>query len=514
MTDTPIGNKPVQVPPMDEYNQTLTRQCHPADWVNPTPTGRYNLVVIGAGTAGLVAAAGAAGLGGKVALIEKHLLGGDCLNYGCVPSKCLIASGEVAADAREADKYGLRLDGGLSVDFPAVMSRMRAIRSDISEHDSVGRFAAMGVDVFLGEGRFFGPNAVEVAGQRLEFARAIIATGARAATPDIKGLAEAGYLTNETVFSLTARPERLAVIGAGPIGCELAQAFARLGCKVTLIHKHEHILSREDPTAAAIVDKALRQDGIDIKLNAETLEVTTTAGQAKKIHLRLAGQEQTIEVDEILIGLGRTPNVEGLALELAGVEYDARTGVHVDDDLRTSNKRIFAAGDICSKYKFTHAADAAARIAVQNALLWGRKKFSALHIPWCTYTAPEVAHVGMYEHDARRQGAAVDVFSVDFKDVDRAIAQGREDGMVRIIVKKGSDRILGATIVSRCAGEMISEITLAITAGVGLGTLASVIHPYPTLALGIKQAADAYNRTRLTPSVAGLIRWILRRRRR
>ena len=497
---------------MDEHNRLLVEHGHPDDWVDPTPAGRYNLVVIGAGTAGLVAAAGAAGLGARVALIEKHLLGGDCLNYGCVPSKSLIRSARAVADVRDASRFSVNVAGEITVDFSAAMARMREIRSRISHHDSAKRFNDLGIDVFLGEGRFTGPDAVDVAGQTLRFARALIATGARPVDPPIEGLTEAGYLTNETVFSLVELPRRLAVIGAGPIGCELAQAFRRLGSEVTLIHKSDHIMPREDRDAAAIVDAVLRREGVTIHLDAETTSVSAAGGE-KTLHVRCQDQEHSVVVDEILVGAGRKPNVEGLGLESVGVEYDPRAGVHVDDRLRTTNKRIYAAGDVCSIFKFTHTADAAARIVIQNALFFGRKKFSALHIPWCTYTSPEVAHVGMYRHDAEQRGIEVETFRREFSEVDRAIAEGQEEGFVKVHVKKGTDTILGATIVAEHAGEMISEITAAMVGRIGLGKLGDVIHSYPTQAEAIKQVADAYNRTRLTPRVARLLAWVLARRR-
>lgn len=502
----------IHVEPMDQYNESLVGNVHPPGWVNPTPSGRYHLVVIGAGTAGLVTAVGAAGLGAKVALVEKYLMGGDCLNVGCVPSKCLIRSSRAYADALRAHEYGVRVPEGTEVDFPAVMERMRQLRAHISHHDSAKRLQKSGVDVFLGEGRFSGPDTVEVAGKTLDFKKAAIATGARAVQLPIEGLAEADVLTNETVFSLTERPHRLAVFGAGPLGCELAQAFRRFGCEVTLIEKAPQLLTREDPDAAQIVADAFRRDAINVRLNATVTRITTS-DKGKQIHIDTDGKKDLITVDEILLGAGRTPNVEGLNLEAVGVEYKKREGVTVNDRLQTTNPRIYAAGDICLKYKFTHTADATARIVIQNALFWGRKKLSALTIPWCTYTDPEIAHVGIYEKDARERGIAIETFTSPLSEVDRAIADGEEEGLVKIHVKKGTDKILGATIVARHAGEMISEITLAMVGNVGLGTMAHVIHPYPTQAEAIKHAADAYNRTRLTPFVKGLFSRILSWRR-
>ena len=493
----------VEIFPKDEHNEELVKNVHPPDWQNPEPAKRYNLVVIGAGTAGLVTAAGAAGLGAKVALVEKHLLGGDCLNVGCVPSKCIIRSSRVMADIRDAKPFGIHVSEDREADFSSVMERMRRLRAQMSHHDSVKRFQELGVDVFLGEGRFSGSDTLEVLGKTIRFKKAVIATGARAAEPPIEGLKEAGYLTNETVFSLTERPPHLIVFGAGPLGCELAQAFHRLGSKVTIVEMAPQFLTREDPDAASILANAFRRDGIDVRLNTKVRRVAVSENK-KQIYLNADGKEEIIDVDEILVGAGRSPNVEGLNLEAVGVKYDKKRGVVVNDYLQTTNPRIYAAGDICLDYKFTHTADATARIVIQNALFLGRKKLSALTIPWCTYTDPEIAHVGMYEKDAKIRGIEIDTFIQPLKEVDRAIADGEEEGFTKIHVKRGTDKILGATIVARHAGEMISEITLSMVGNIGLKTISNVIHPYPTQAEAIKHVADAYNRTRLTPFIKKL----------
>ncbi|MFN0060757.1 MAG: mercuric reductase [Planctomycetota bacterium] len=502
-TGVPTDTHSSTLEPYDEFNQALERFGHPRDWRNPTPASRYNLVVIGAGTAGLVTAAGAAGLGAKVALIEKHLLGGDCLNVGCVPSKALISASRVAANARRASEFGIDVDGAVRADFPVVMQRLRRLRASIAPNDSAERFRSLGVDVYLGEGKFVSDGKIEVAGQTLEYARAVIATGARAAAPPIEGLAEAGYLTNETVFSLTALPRRLAVIGGGPIGCELAQSFARLGAQVTLLEIDKQILIREDASAARIVNDALQRDGVSILCGVTATQVLRR-GEERVIVLNTKGQPRELVVDAILVGVGRAPNVEGLNLEAVDVRFDKRAGVIVDDRLRTTNARIFAAGDICSKYKFTHTADALARIVIKNALFFGRARVSALTIPWCTFTDPEIAHVGMYERDAEAAGISIETIVVELKDVDRAILEGSSEGFLKVHVRKGTDKILGATLVAAHAGEMISELTLAMVAGVGLSTIARTIHPYPTHSDLLKRAGDAYNRTRLTSRVKAL----------
>ncbi len=499
----------IELPPADEFNKTLITNVHPPDWVNPQPAPRYNLVVIGAGTAGLVSAIGAAGLGAKVALIERHLMGGDCLNVGCVPSKALIRSSRVAAQIRRAEEFGIRASGEAVVDFAAVMQRMRRLRASISPHDSAARFRDNGVDVFLGQGTFTGSNSIAVAGQTLNFKRAVIATGARAAAPPIPGLEDLDYLTNESLFSLTELPRRLAVIGAGPIGCEMAQAFANFGSRVTLLETAPHILIREDADAAAIVQQALLNDGVELKLNASVDAVRASNGE-KIVAFHVAGEPQQVAVDAILVSVGRKPNVEDLGLETVGVKFDQKSGVGVDEKLRTSNPNIFAAGDICFPYKFTHTADAMARIVLQNALFpFGRAKTSALTIPWCTYTTPEIAHVGLYDHQARERGIEIETFTQELSAVDRAILDGETDGFVKIHVRRGTDKIVGATIVASHAGDMISQITTAMTGNIGLAKIAKTIHPYPTQAEAIKRLGDAYNRTRLTPRVKWLFeKWM------
>ena len=491
------------VSPLDEHNLKLIENVHPTRWTNPDPAGRYHLVVVGAGTAGLISASFAAGAGGRVALVEQHLMGGDCLIVGCVPSKAIIRSSRVFAELRDAASLGWRVPEGAEADFPAVMARMRRVRAQISPNDSASRYRDQkGVDVFLGPGRFTASDTLEVEGKTLRFKKAVIATGARATYPPIAGLADVGFLTNETVFNLTERPRRLAVIGAGPIGAELAQAFCRLGSEVTLLEMADHILVREDPDAAAIVQASMIRDGVNLVVKCGVQRVERTDA-GKVIHFTCGG-ERSVVVDEILVGAGRAPNVEGLNLEAAGVTYD-RHGIQVNDSLQTSNPRIYGAGDVCMAWKFTHAAEEAARVAVQNALLPGRRKLSALTMPWCTYTDPEIAHVGMYEHEARQRGIDVDTFTHPWRDVDRAITDGEEDGFVKIHVKKGTDQILGATIVARHAGETISELTLAMVGKVGLKTLARVIHPYPTQADALRRAAFAYSVTRVTPSVKKLL---------
>ncbi|HUF42216.1 MAG TPA: FAD-containing oxidoreductase [Verrucomicrobiae bacterium] len=496
----------------DTHDRRLIENCHPPKWINPKPAEKYNLVVIGAGTAGLVSAAGAAGLGAKVALIERNLMGGDCLNVGCVPSKSLVRAARAAHETRSGAEFGVRLACEPEVAFGAAMERMRRLRAGISSHDSVERFTNLGVDVFIGNGRFVGPRAVEIEGHRLEFDRAVIATGARASDLPVPGLKEAGYLTNETVFTLTSLPRRLAVIGAGPIGCELAQAFARFGSEVFLIEALHGIMPNEDPDASEIVRQSMMErDGIKLMCCGKDLKITKADG-AKWLSVDSHDGHYDVLVDEILVGGGRRPNLEGLGLEEAGIEYTAQ-GVVVDDRLRTTNRRIYAAGDICSRYKFTHAADAMARIVIANALFMARRKVTDLVIPWCTYTDPEIAHVGYYEKDARNAGFDVATLTQDLSHVDRAILDGEENGFARIHYDKKTGKILGGTIVARHAGEMIGELSLAITAKQKIAALSATIHPYPTQAEALRKIGDAYMRTKLTPVVKKLFNgWLAWRR--
>jgi mercury(II) reductase len=498
--------------PVDSNDLELIKSAHPPHWQNPEPDGPYNLVVIGAGPAGLTAAHEAAGLGAKVALIERNLIGGTCINVGCIPSKSIIRTARLYADMRDAENLGGDTPDRLHVDFQRAMTRMRQIRQRISRADAAATIAAKGIDVFFGEAQFSRSDAVTVAGKTLRFRKALIATGARPRLPTIPGLAEAGYLSNETMFDLTECPKRLLVIGGGPLGCEAAQAFRLLGAKVILAQREPMFLPGEERDAAQILSDALAREGIEVCLNTEMVAVRTAGGKklADLVHDEIT---TTISVDEIITGIGRSPNVDGLDLENAGVAYDA-DGIKVDDYLRTTNPRIYAAGDVCLAYKFTHTAEATARMVVHNALFLGRSKLSELVIPWCTYTDPEIAHVGLYPAEARQNGIPVKTYTVLMHDVARAVMDGEEEGFVKIHVREGSDRILGATVVASHAGEMINAVSLAIKSGMGLLALTDVIHPFPTQAQGIKMAADAYRRTRFTSFWRHVTtRWLERSRR-
>lgn len=494
--------------PKDEHNLRMEAAVHPPDWVNPTPDGRYNLVVIGGGAAGLVSSAGAAGLGAKVAIVERELLGGDCLTVGCVPSKGMISAARALANVRDAKQFGVKVPDGVEFDFAEAMQRMRRLRADIAPNDSAARFRDLGVDVFLGNASFSGPDTVEVNGTQLQFRKAVIATGGRAKAPSIPGLEDVDYLTNETVFSLTELPQRLGIIGSGVVGCELGQTFARMGSQVVMVGSKRGVLPKEDPDASEIIRKALIADGVTLFDSGREMSVSQ---DGEGIRLRIPNGDAVIEetVDQLLVSVGRAPNVEGLNLEAVGVDYDTTDGVFVTDRLQTTNPRIFACGDICSSVKFTHAADFMARRVLQNALFFGRAKFSDLVIPWCIYTSPEVARVGLTAQQAAEAGIPIDTYTQPFADVDRAILEGDTEGFVRVHVKQGTDSMVGATIVARNAGDMIGEVTLAMRNGIGLGRIADTIHPYPTQGEAVRKVGDLFNRTRLTPFRKKLLKRVM-----
>jgi pyruvate/2-oxoglutarate dehydrogenase complex dihydrolipoamide dehydrogenase (E3) component len=459
----------------------------------------YDLVVIGGGTAGLVTAMGAAGLGARVALIERALLGGDCLNVGCVPSKALLRSARAAREARWGSALGVTAPA-VHVEFGAVMARMRARRADIAPHDSAARLAAAGVHVFLGSAAFSDARHASVNGRRLRFRRAVIATGGRPTAPPIPGLAEAGYLTNETVFNLTERPRRLLVLGAGPIGCELAQAFALFGSQVTMVDVAPRVLPREDPDAAAIVARRLEVDGVRVEPGITLERVQRDHDSVRAAWIRGEQRGESV-VDAVLVAAGRAPNVEDLNLDAAGIRA-GRQGIEVDDRLRTSNPRVYAAGDIASPYQFTHAADAAARLVIQNALFFGRRRASALVIPWCTYTSPELAHVGITADEARQRSLATITIPLD--DVDRAVVDEATDGFLRVHHERG--RIRGCTIVAPDAGDLIGLVSHVMRTGGALSDLSATVFPYPTYAEALRKAGDVYQRGRLTPAARGWFR--------
>ena len=486
------------------WEQQRRDNVRPEAWQQPIPKARYHLVVIGTGTGGLVSAAIAVGLGARVAIVERHEMGGDCLNVGCVPSKALIRAARAWHDARTAAaRFGGPAANGHG-DFAAVMARMQRIRAALSRVDSAGRFRELGVDVFFGDAQFVDDQSVAVtnaagANVALRFHRAIVATGGRAAVPPIDGIADSGYLTNETIFSLDRLPARLIVVGGGAIGCELAQTFARLGSAVTLLDAGARILPRDDADAARVVHASFVADGITVN-NSVQIIAARRLGDAVTLTCDIGGARSEITGDALLLATGRTPNIGELGLDAAHIAHDVH-GIWVNDRLRTTNARVFAIGDCASRHQFTHSADAQARLAVPNALFFGLGggKASSLVMPWCTYTSPEVAHTGMTAEEAEAAGPNVKTVTISLHDVDRAVLDDEDAGFLRIHLKAGSDRILGATLVAEHAGETISELTAAIVNGIGLDALGKTIHPYPTQAEAIRKAADAHRRERLTP---------------
>lgn len=485
--------------------QRLAESVIGAGRSNPQPAPRYHLVVLGAGSAGLVAAAAAAQLGAKVALVERRAMGGDCLNFACVPSKALLHYARGCRQAREGWSVAERGERRCPADFAGAAAAIRNAQAELAEHDSIRRFERLGVDLFWGHGRFVAPDAVEVGGRRLRFWRALVATGTQPAVPAIAGLAEAGFLTTETVFALTRLPGRLAVIGAGASGCELAQAFGRLGSEVALVETAPRILPQADPDVAPVVARALEADRVRLYTGASIRRVRTESAE-KRIEIECEMQGRTLACDEILVAAGRAPVLRGLGLEAAGVQWNDNAGIRVNARMRTSNRRVYAAGDVCSRQRFTHTADAAARVAVRNALFFGRRRLDTSAVPWCVFTEPEVAHVGLDAAQASARGFACRVIVQPWSEVDRAVIEGDTEGFLKIVAAGRRGRILGASAVGTGAGEIIGQIGVAMAAGLGLLGLADVIYAYPTRAQALGKAADAFNRARLTRRIEGLLR--------
>ena len=470
--------------------------------------GTYNVVVIGAGPAGLVVAVASAGLGARVALVEKDRMGGDCLNTGCVPSKALLASARLADRMRRAGRWALP-EAALDVDFTRVMERVRALRARIETNDTQERMESLGIDVFRGAGRFASPDALEVNGARLAARHFVIATGSRPSLPPVEGLAAAEPYTTDTVFDgLHTRPARLAVLGGGAVGCELGQAFAALGVEVTLLESAPRLLGREEPEAAALLLRRLTETGVRVRLGAR---VTAAEKRGATTLLRLLGQDEPVEAEAVLVAAGRVPNVDGLGLESAGVAFTPR-GVTVDAHLRTTRRRIWAAGDVTGAPQFTHVADHHARVVVRNlvAPLFPAKADLRV-IPTAVYTSPEVARVGLTEEEARAQGLAVSVIRKELAEVDRAILEDETEGFAKVLVSGG--RLVGATLVAEHAGELIHEMALLMKSRLPLSALGSLVHAYPTVAEVARKLADEQARKGLTPRRRRLLAWLFEKRR-
>jgi pyruvate/2-oxoglutarate dehydrogenase complex dihydrolipoamide dehydrogenase (E3) component len=479
---------------VDEFNQTLLKNVFPKGWKNPTPAKLYDLVVVGAGPGGMTAAMVALEHGARVAIVEKEHFGGECLNVGCIPSKALLRSSRLTAEIHDAFSYGIEIPKGWTVNFPSVMERVRRLRSAISLHDAALSFKKKGIDVFLGKGHFTSSEQVDVAGQILHFKKAIIATGTQPMQLSIPGLEEASYLTNQTIFNLTALPRRLAVLGSGPIGCELSQAFLRFGSQVTLITRGTSLMPRDDALATQRLQKVMEEEGMEMLFRTQ-LKRVEKKGKAKVLHLD--SSTKPLLVDEILVATGRSPMVEGMGLEKANVTYDLKDGIAADDFLQTTNPHIYAVGDVSWRHKFTHVSMELGKLAAKNALGGARLKRSSLVIPWCTYTDPEIAHIGMQESKIQEKQITVQTVLVEMADIERANLDGETTGFVKIHVQEGTDQIVGATIMAKHAGDLISEIAVAMASQKGMTALAGAIHPFPTQAAAIRNAAESYLQTLL-----------------
>ena len=482
-----------------------------ARWPRPRRFDR-NLVVIGAGAGGLVSAYIAAAVKAKVTLVEGHKLGGDCLNYGCVPSKALIRSAKMAKQLRQASELGVTQATG-HVDFAAVMARIQNVIRRIEPHDSVERYTALGVQVLQGHARIVSPWLVEVTGadgqkQTLSTRSIVIASGASPLVPPIPGLADTGYLTSDTVWGLTDLPQRLVVLGGGPIGCELAQSFARLGSQVTQVEMAPHLMGREDAEVAALVEASLRADGVTVLTGHRAVRCETVAGQ-KRLIVQQGDQEVAIPFDQLLCAVGRSPRVTGFGLEELGIPLTPRKTIQTNAYLQTLYPNIYAVGDVAGPFQFTHTAAHQAWYAAVNALFGRFKRFKADYtvIPWATFTDPEVSRVGLSEAEAQEQGIAVEVTRYGIDDLDRAIADGTAHGFVKVLTEPGKDRILGVTIVGEHAGDLLAEFVLAMKHGLGLNKILGTIHIYPTLAEANKYAAGEWKRAH---APQGLLRWVER----
>lgn len=469
--------------------------------------GTYNLVVIGAGTAGLVTAAGSVGLGARVALIERHLMGGDCLNFGCVPSKALISSARLLHRMRHAEPWGVRSIEP-EFDFEKVFAEMRAARAELAPLDSRERFESLGVEVFEEEATFLSPNELQVGEQKLRAKHFVIATGSRAVVPAVIGASQLPYFTNETIFDqLERKPESLLIIGGGPIGCELGQMFSRLGVAVTILNKSKRLLAKEDPAVSEFVRERLEAEGIKV---ITEIEIDGAEEREGRIHLHAPGKNITGAA--LLVAAGRQPNVENLNLEVAGVQF-TKKGITVDEHLETTRAGIYAVGDIVGALQFTHVADYHARVAIRNTLVpfgFLRQKVDYRVVPWCTYLDPEVATVGLTETAAKEQGIEYDLIVQEMKEVDRAVLERAETGCARVLVGRGSDEVLGATIIGALAGELIQEFVLAMKHGIGLKKIAATIYAYPTFASLVLKTAEKLNKKRLTPRAKKITSWLYR----
>jgi len=480
----------------------LIRRVRPQDWCNPPPREIYDLVVVGAGPAGIEAAQYARRLGLTIALVERNQLGGNSLNAGSIPSKTLIHSARLCAQIRDAAEFAVSSPTELKLDFAALKARMMRVRARIAEYHAVDRLLHDGVEIFFGEAQFSGPSKVTLDAISLHFKKAIVATGARPNPSNFPGLDDVGYRTSTNIFDMPELPQRLVVIGGGPLGCELAQAFCRLGSRVTIIQNDPKFLPREERDAAELLSESMARDGVSIMLNTTVTGAHAEAG-SKFVDGQNYDTKVSVPADEILLSIGRLPNVENLGLAQADVDCDDK-GLKVDDLLQTTNQNIYGAGDVCMSHKFTNVAWVTARMAVRNAFQPNKLPHSQMMIPWCTYCEPEIAHVGMQVWEAREKSIPVKTYTVMMQDVDRAITDGQDDGFVKIHVQDGTDKILGATIVATRASELINEVSVVMRAGIGMHGLSRIIHAYPAQSEAIRLAALAYEDDQLRHTDAAI----------
>ncbi len=491
------------LPALDGNDAALLARVRPPDWINPRPKALYDLAILGAGPAGLAAAEMAVSKGLSVALFERNALGGNSLNVGSIPSKAMIGSAGAAAGIRDTYRFGVGPDAPPQIDFGTVMARMKRLRARIAGYHAAARLRDLGVDVFFSSARFAGPHSLVMEAGDISFKKALVATGARPKAADIPGFEQLNYFTSSTIFDITALPKRLAIVGGGPLGCELAQAFCRLGSHVVIIQNEPKFLPKEERDAAELLSWALSRDGVEVRLNTQVTGGQISNGIKTLVTLNNGVRDQ-VQADEILLSVGRVPNVEDLNLTKAGVDCRPMTGIAVDAFLCTKNPDIYAAGDVCSVHKFANVAEASGRLAVTNAFFGPDSQRTSQNIPWCTFCDPEIARIGLDAAGARQQSIPVRSFTVMMQDVDRAITDGMDDGFVKICVRDGTDEILGATIVAARASEMINEMSVIMSVGLGMRALAEVLHTYPAQSEAIRMAARAFVRAERSATGHGL----------
>lgn len=471
----------------------------------------YDLIVIGGGSAGLTAAGVAANLGAKTLLVERSRLGGDCTWTGCIPSKTLLHAARIVHTIRHSGVYGAS-NPTADMDFAYLMQHVNNVREDVyHDADRPEIYQAMGVEIIRGVARFIDERSIEIVNDgRRDSVRGryiVIAAGARALVPPIEGIRDVDVLTNENLFDLRELPRRLTIVGAGPIGSEMAQAFTRLGTEVTVVDMLNRILSNDDAELADMLRETLVQEGVTYLLNAAVQRVRAS-GAGMYVDVDVDGSSASVWSDALLLAAGRRPNMEKLNLDAAGVSF-TKAGITVDDRCRTNVRHIFAAGDITGRYRFTHMSEHMAKVAVTNALLKWPMKVDSKHVPWVTFTEPELAHVGATEAELHERGSKFEVYRFPFSKIDRAVTEGKTNGLIKIFAKKLTGKILGASILGAGAGDMIGELAVSMRNGVTLRQISDTIHPYPTSALGVRRAADQWYIRNHSPRFVRLLQRVM-----